>query len=94
MSTSALPPSFVCHWKICAWAMVAAICAHPFMCVVSDVDCQGVCTLCEVDPNTDIAADLGTECCIMFVYNGMLCNLQNCNDSSDRGATRALLQHL
>ena len=59
----------------------------------SVVDRQGVCTLCWVDPNTDVVAVLGTECCIMFVYNGMLCNLQSCNDSSDRGATCALLQY-
>ena len=45
-------------------------------------------------PPTDIVALLGTECCFMFVYNGMFCTLQNCNDSSDRGATCALLQHL
>jgi len=31
---------------------------------------------------------------LMFMYNGILCNLQNCNDSSERGATRALLLHL
>jgi len=60
----------------------------------SVVDCQGVCTLSWVEPNTDIAAVLGTEWSCMFLYNGILCNLQNCNDSSERGATRALLLHL
>jgi len=30
----------------------------------------------------------------MFMRNGMLCTLQNYNDSSDRGATRALLPYL
>jgi hypothetical protein len=41
----------------------------------SVVDRQGVCTLCWIVPNTDIVAVLGTECCFMFVYNGMLCTL-------------------
>jgi len=62
----------------------------------SVVDHEGVYTVTVswVEPNTDIVVVLGTEWSCMFMYNGMLCNLQNCNDSSDRVATRALLLHL
>jgi len=60
----------------------------------SVVDREGVCTLCWVEPKTDIVAVLGTEWSCMFMYDGTLCNLQNYNDSSDRGATPALLLHL
>ena len=60
----------------------------------SVVDREGVCTLCWIEPNTDIVTVLGGEWSCMFMYNGILCYLQNCNDSSDRGATRAMLQHL
>jgi len=52
---------------------------------------QGVCWIVQ---STNIVAVLFTECCLMFLYNGMLCTLQNYNDSSDRGATRALLLYL
>ena len=60
----------------------------------SVVDRQHVCTLCWVEPNKEIILVLGTECYLMFVCNGMLCTLQNNNDSSDRGITSALLPHL
>ena len=72
------------------------VCPPPPSEQLSVVDRQGICILCWIDPNrdTDVVTVLGTECCIMFVYNGMLCNLPNFQDSSDRGATRALLQHL
>jgi len=60
----------------------------------SVVDRQHVCTLCWVEPNKEIILVLGTECYLMFVCNGMLCTLQNYKDSSDRGATSALLPHL
>jgi len=58
------------------------------------VDRKGVCTLSWAEPNIDIVAVLGTEWSCMFIYNGILCNLQNCNDSSERGATKTLLLHL
>jgi len=58
-------------------------------------DREGVCTLCWIEPNTDIVTVPGTEWSCMFMYNGILCNLQNCNDSSHRGATRVtVLLHL
>ena len=60
----------------------------------SVVDREGVCTLSWVEQNINIVAVLDTEWSCMLVYNGILCNLQNCNDSSERGANRALLQHL